>query len=561
MLRPQSRKGVRRAHSAPHSRRVRSNLSLLPTSPTPIYTGNGNILYIDATPMRGAPGDREMIAQTPSLLNGRPIVRRMRHYSDQPHKINNRRPVAVQVAGKHPLNIPAKHTERSSSSVQKRHSGHSMNHHHHQSTGNLSQIQKPGSLYQQPQAISRWYEIDDSSSQTLLASDHTHLAPPTLTLQPPSSQDISIPEAESSKEYLDSYPPSPYEFNSPIQGPFSADFEELESQLSPSSSFYGGASSVSSYVPSPLAIDGKMAVCSNVLHVPMSPISPYAVSRPKSPAPSIGSQVSTSTMISAQNRLPLKQSTPLGAGGGRGAQHHHDQRDPTRINLMPKLDEESKSGAQTSPSLSPKPIKSPGHNSHSLDCLDSSTTAMSVVSESRHPLVAKEGHSSSSPSLRVNAINPAIFRFPVPPPPSSVVSVGDTRARHHHFPSSSHASRRLDHFQPRVLSKFPRSTSQTSVQSLSLRSDVSASAGSVISTRSDMWGGQRFGAGHGNHGNMRFSRQYYSYRRPHVPNPRGQRAYKSFRQELLMRSMSCSVCVCVCVRGRVCMCVCVSECE
>lgn len=542
-MHPQSRRGVRRAHSAPHSHQARSNPSFLPISPTPIYTGNGNILYIDATPTssatthtRGAPDDREMIAQTPSLLNGRPIVRRMRHYSDQPHKINNRKPVAVQVGGKPPLIIPAMHTDGSNNSVQKQHSGRSVNH-HHQSTGNLSQIQKPGSLYQQPQAISRWYEIDDSSSQTSLTSDHTHLAPPTLAIQSPSSQDVSNPETDSSKAYLDSYPPSPYEFDSPIQGPFSAEFEEMESQLSPSSSFYGGVSSVSSYVPSPLAIDGKMAVRSNILHIPMSPISPYAVSRPKSPAPSVGSQVSTSTMISAQNRPPLKQSTPLQAvGHGRGAQHH-EQRDPTRINLMPKLDEELKTVAQKSPSLSPKPVKSPRHNSHSLDCLDSSTTAMSVVSESHHPLVAKEGHSSSSPSLRVNAINPAIFRFPIPPPPSSVVSVGDARRRHH-LPSSSHASRRPDHhFQPRVLSKFPRSTSQTSVQSLSLRSDVSASAGSVISTRSDMWGGRRFGVGNGIHSNTRFSRQYYSYRRPHVPNPRGQRAYKSFRQELLMRSM------------------------
>ena len=203
------------------------------------------------------------------------------------------------------------------------------------------------------------------------------------------------------------------------------------------------------------------------------------------------------------------------------------------------------------PSLSPKPVKSPVHNSHSLDCLDSSTTAMSVGVGESHPLVGKEGHSSSSPSLRVNGINPAIFRFPVPPPPpASLVSAGDPRGRPHR-PSSAHGSRRIDHFQPRVLSKFPRSTSQTSVQSLSLRSDVSAAAGSVISTRSDMWGGRRFGAGFGNHGNMRFSRQYYSYRRPHVPNPRGQRVYKSFRQDLLLRSMWC---VCVCARAHTCVC-------
>ena len=528
MLRPQSRRGVRRAHSAPHSR-IRSNL---PTSPTPIYTGNGKILYIDATPpssamptpARGAPDDREMIAQTPSLLNGHPIVRRMRHYSDQPHKVNNQRLNAV---GKSPVISPMTHTDRrSGSSVNKRHSGGCINHHHHQSIGNLSQIQKPGSLYHQPQAISRWYELDDSSSQTSLASsDHTHLAhvPPMLTIQPPSSHNLSIPEPESTKAYLNAYPPSPYEYDSPFLGPFSAAFEEMES-LSPSSSFYGGASSISSYVPSPLAVNGKMSVRSNVLHVPMSPISPYAVTRPKSPAPSIGSQISTST-ISAPNRPPLRQSTPL---GGRGT--HYDHRDTTRVNLMPKLDEESRTGsAHKSPISSPTPAISPSHNSHSLDCLDSSTTAIPLLSDS--PL-AKEGHSSSSPSLRANGINPAVFRFPVPHSPSFLVSA-DTQGRNRHL--SSHSSRRVDQYRPRILSKFPRSTSQTSVQSLSLRSDVSASAGSMISTRSDMWGGRRLGAGHSN--NMRFSRQYHSYRRPHVSSNRGQRAYKSFRQELLMRSM------------------------
>ena len=579
MSRPHSRKGVRRAHSAPHSHRARSNLSLVPISPTPIYTGNGNILYIDGTPspptMRGTPDDHEIIAPTPDLLNGRPIIRRMRHYSDQPHRIYNKRPITIPVGmSKPPLITPmtAADSKISSSSVQKRPSGRSVHvNRHHQSTGNLSQIiQKPGgsSLYQQPQAISRWYEFDDScSSQTSLASDHTltHLGlppqTPSLAVQPPSSHDLSLAEheppqgaeKESSKAYLDSYPPSPYEFDSPVQGPFSAAFEEMESQLSPSSSFYGGASSVSGYVPSPLAIEGKMAVRSNVLHVPISPISPYAVSRPKSPAPSVISQVSTSTVTATQNRPPLRQSTPLGTGGrGRGGasqqehQHHqqYDQGDPTSVNLMPKLQEESKTGSQVllAPSLSPKPVKSPGHNSHSLDCLDSSTTAMPVVSGGHmhgdHPLIGKEGHSNSSPSLRVNGINPAIFRFPIPPPPASLVSAGDRGGRHHLPPSSSsHGFRRADHhFQTRVLSKFPRSTSQTSVQSLSLRSDVSASAGSVISTRSDMWGGRRFGGGHGNN-NTRFSRQYYSYRRPHVPNPRGQRAYKSFRQEFLMRSM------------------------
>jgi hypothetical protein len=555
MSRPQSHRGVRRAHSAPHSHRIRHNPSI-PANHAPIYTGNRIIRYIDTTPLtRGAPDDREMIAPTPDLLNGRPILRRMRHYSDQPHRIHNKRPITIPTGSKPPLINTMTHPNRSGGSIQKRPSGR-----HHQSTGNLSQIQKPtGSLYQQPQAISRWYEFDDSSSQTSLASsDHTHPAPPpALTVQPPSSHDLSLPEPpgelESSKAYLDSYPPSPYEFDSPIQGPFSAAFEEMEAQLSPSSSFYGGASSVSGYIPSPLAIEGKMAVRSNVLHVPMSPISPYAVSsRPKSPAHSVVSQISTST-VSAPNRPPLKQSTPLGASGGshgdsansdgsggRGAIHVHrhsyDQRDPTRINLMPKLDEDSKTGAQLSPSVSPKPIKSPGHNSQSLDCLDSSTTAMSVVGGQggHHSLIGREGQSSSSPSLCVNGINPAIFRFPIPPPPPD--TRGTSRRR---LPrSSSHGPRSLradhHHFQPRVLSKFPRSTSQMSVQSLSLRSEVSVSAGSVISTRSDVWGGRRFG-NHGN--NMRFSRQYYSYRRPHVPNPRGQRAYKSFRQELLMKSM------------------------
>ena len=573
MSRPMSRRGVRRAHSAPHSHRVRPSPSPLPVSHAPIYIGNGNIRYIDTTPpMRGAPDDREVIAPTPDLIKGRPIIRRMRHYSDQLHRVNNKRPITIPTGSKPLLINPAMHADRSTSLIQKRPSGRSSVNHHHQSTGNLSQIQKPtGSLYQQPQAISRWYEFDDSSSQTSLASsDHAQPAPPpALTVQPPSSHDLSLhdiepsEELETSKAYLNSYPPSPYEFDSPVQGPFSAAFEEMESQLSPSSSFYGGASSVSGYVPSPLAIEGKMAVRSNVLHVPMSPISPYTVSRPKSPAPSVVSQISTLT-VSAPNRPPLKQSTPLvgvsvtssrddsansdGISGGSGAaqRHQHDQRDPTRINLMPKLVEESKTGAQLAPSLPPKPVKSPGHNSQSLDCLDSSTTAMSVVGVhgGHHSLVGREGHSSSSPSLRVNGINPAIFRFPIPPPGpgrASLVSssAGDTRGtgRHRLPRSSSHGSRiRPDHhFQSRVLSKFPRSASQISVQSLSLRSDVSVSAGSVISTtRSDVWGGRRFG-NHGN--NARFSRQYYSYRRPHVPNPRGQRAYKSFRQELLIRSM------------------------
>ena len=43
---------------------------------------------------------------------------------------------------------------------------------------------------------------------------------------------------------------------------------------------------------------------------------------------------------------------------------------------------------------------------------------------------------------------------------------------------------------------------------------------------------------------MRFSRQYYSYQRPTASNTRGQRAYKSFRQELLLRSMLLNVVKC-----------------
>ena len=519
MLRPSSR-SVRRAHSAPHSR-IRSSPAL-PPSPTPIYAGDGKILYIDATPpssvvsIRGDPDD-ESLVPTPSLINGRPIMQRLRHHSDQPYRINQK---PIPVGGAPVAHVPR--TDRRNSGSSKRRGSR----HHHRSASNLAQIHKPGSWYSQPQVVSHWYELEDSSSQTSLGSDRSplvppqlappqlgpsQLAPPMLIVQPPSTHDLSIPEPGSSKADLDSYPPSPYEFDSQSVGPFSSAYDELHS-VSASSSFYAG--SMYSYIPSPLTYDAKTSVRSNTLHVPMSPISPYAVIRPKSPAPSIGSQISTST-LPIQSRPPQRQSTPMGP-----RRTHSDRRDHTRVNLMPMLNEED-SSAEVQKRVAQSVAKSsgsPGHNSQSLDFLDSNTT-MSPVGEG----LKKEGHSSSSPSLRVNGVDPTVFRFPLLPPPPSL-STG-SRVRH----LSSQSSRRMD-YRLRTNSRLPHSTSQTSIQSLSLRSDVSASAGSMVSTRSDMLGGRRVGQ-------MRFSRQYYSYRRPTVPSTRGQRTYRSFRQELLLRSM------------------------
>lgn len=524
MLRPTSRR-VRRAHSAPHSR-IRSTPTL-PQCPTPVITGNGNLLYIDATPPGSVVSVRERddvpkdSVQTPSLINGRPIVRRTRHYSEQqPQHCFNQK---VGAQGRLHLAPPppsssstpvTAHLETRKSGynyVKHRRSGrHQQN--HHRSAGNLSQIpSKPGSLCQQPQTITRWYEVDDSGSQTSLGSEYSHhqkLVPPLLTIQPPSSQNLSVPEPESSQAYLDSYPPSPYEYDSGTVGPFSAAFEEFGC-ISPSFSFYDGLG----YVPSPLAFDAQASARSNILHVPMSPISPYTVVRPKSPAPSIGSQISTSTIqvpCSSNSRpAPVCQSTPLDEG-----------RDQTKLNLMPKLNEEDRCESEKPPSAqSTNAPGSPSHNSHSLDCLESGTKRSPQIESSGKDL----GRTTSSPSLRVNRLDPSVFRFPHP-------QHSDGRGRQY----STFAPRRTD-YRSKTLSRLPRSTSQTSVLSLSMRSDVSASAASVISTRSDMWGGRRGGG----MGHARFSRQYYSYRRPTVPNTRGQRAYKSFRQELLLRSMLC----------------------
>ena len=497
MLRPPSRK-VRRAHSA-HSR-IRSTPTL-PQSPTPIYTGTGNILYIDATPpgsvvsMRDE-NDFDDIVPTPSLINGRPIMRRTRHYTDQPQRVS-RKPSATGRSYAPPLNS---HFERRNSSGTNRPSSRSKNN-HHQSNSNLSN--KSGStFYNPPQVITRWYELDDTGSQTSLASDCGRYVPPKLMIQPPSSHDLSVPEPESSKDYLNSYPPSPYEFDSETIGPFSAAFEEMEG-ISPSASFYGA----NGYVPSPLAFDGQTSTRSNILHVPMSPISPYTVIRPKSPAPSFGSQITLSTIPARP--APVHQSSPVEIKGT-----YSDNRDQTRVNLMPKLNEEELS---ESTKRSVKTSGSPSHTSHSVDCLESSTKTSVCADSGEKDL----GHTTSSPSL--NKFNPSVFRFPHPP------SSSNRRGRY----GSAQTSNRQE-YRSRTLSRLPRSTSQTSVQSLSLRSDISASAASVISTHSDMWGGRRGGPGH-----ARFMRQYYSYRRPSVQSTRGQRAYKSFRQELLLRSMLC----------------------
>ena len=539
MLHPNSRR-VKRTHSAPHSC-VRSTL---PQSPTPIYTGNGNILYIDATPpssvvsMRNdEPGE---VIQTPSFVNGRPVVRRTRHLSDQPHRVTHKPshlgpPTHYSTLDRRSMGR-ASHSKRHGSTYQTQ---------QHRSFGNLTQVQpKPGSSswYNQPQEISRWYEVDDSGSQTSLVSDHhIHLVPPLLTIQPSSSQNLSILEPESSTTLLNDYPPSPYEFESETIGPFSTAFEEME-RMSPSPSMYGEGNT---YIPSPLAFDGQMSARSNILHIPMSPISPYAVVRPKSPALSKTSPISpyavvrprspTSSVVSqtsttGQNRLASirqQQSTPV-----KGQESPGDGLDPMKLKPLPRLSKEERSVAVLKiPVQSGKHPTSPGHTSQSLDCLDGSATAVMSPRGNGEGL-GKDGHSSSSPSLRVNGCDPSVFRFPRS-------SASETRGRR----LLSHSLRKTDYRPPapRTLSHFPRSTSQMSVQSLSQRSDVSVSAGSVISTRSDMWGGRRGGTG----GHMRFSRQYCSYRRPKVPNMmRGQRAYKSFRQEMLLRSMC--VCVCVC---------------
>ena len=528
MLHPGSRR-VRRAHSAPRSRV--GSTPALPQSPTPIYTGTGNILYIDATPPSSVVSMREedfdnSVCPTPSLINGHPITHRTRHFSDLPDR-----------RGYGPNYVGRPHVAPPPSQVERRNSGYTK----HRSSRQSSQQDgrpfssdrhhlvraKPGAMsswYTQPQTVSHWYELDDSGSQTSVVSDHAHHhqhhahlhVPPMLTIQPPSTHNLAAPGLESSKELLNDYPPSPYEFDDEESiGPFSAAFVE-PGYVSPSPSFYGGGG----YVPSPLTLDRKSSIRSNILQIPVSPISPYAVvrpktpppnaMRPKSPAPSIGSQITTSTIPipSRRQSTPVVEKGDLPAGG----------RDHARMNLMAKLDENE-------PVLPDKPVPgSPAPNSHSMDCLESGTKSSPHIGDGDS--LGLEGHSNSSPSLRLNRVNPAVFKFP---PPSF-----NGRGR----PPTSYSSRRPD-YRSKTLSHVTRSTSQMSVQSLSLRSDVSASGGSVISTRSDMWGGRRAGAGH-----MRFSRQYYSYRRPTASNTRGQRAYKSFRQELLLRSMLLNVVKC-----------------
>ena len=337
-----------------------------------------------------------------------------------------------------------------------------------------------------PKEEEHWYKVDDHSTSMhvespMMENRFEPNAKPSLTFTPPSLPDLRSQAkredraaiAASAEDILNSYPPSPYElnvhpfrFNTSLNDSFGSTFTMANSTF--------------------------------------SSVSPVTASDNHMRSPRF-------TGIGNGSRGTPHPSTTVGAGRGRSSSN------TLRVPVSPLspyivaryVVQTPSPRTPLSANRSPTPVFN-SNRSHSRSAFQSTPSPRLQASDSLTSLSTHESldlidtadHAPSSVSLgRPNQRAATVFHFPSPP------------SRNVYERSSLHVGRPLHQ------SSLTTSASQLSIHSL--RSDVSASAGSTITTRSDIWmsRGQ----------NRNSANRFRSFRRQTVPDPRFQKAYRSLR--------------------------------